>query len=231
MLVLTPELLLSAYTIGLFPMANDRDDPTVNWIEPRVRGILPFKRFHIPKSLRKTIRKTNLEIKVDGAFRQVIEACAQATMDRPRTWLNDELIDVYVKLYETGHAHSIECWDNGQLAGGLYGVSLGGAFFGESMFQRQTDASKIALVELYFRLKAGNYALLDTQFTTPHLKQFGAVDVSRADYRKKLRAALNREARMPKSPFSFAKAVLTHAAGSQLLADGNASLQSSTQTS
>jgi leucyl/phenylalanyl-tRNA--protein transferase len=188
--VLTPDLLLCAYASGLFPMANDRHDPTIHWIDPRRRGILPLHQFHQPKSLRKVIRRGWFEIRVDGAFAQVIEACAEVRAERPRTWLNDELIALYRALHRRGYAHSVEAWAGGRLVGGLYGVSLGAAFFGESMFTRTRDASKVALVALVERLRAGGYRLLDTQFVTDHLRQFGAIEIARERYHRELRRAL-----------------------------------------
>ena len=190
MQVLSPELLLCAYAGGLFPMANDRCDPTIHWIEPRRRGILPLEAFHVPKSLRKVIRQARFEIRVDSAFAEVIEACAASRPERPRTWLNDELVEMYCVLHQRGFAHSVEAWAEGRLAGGLYGVSLGAAFFGESMFTRRRDASKVALVDLVERLRAGGYRLLDTQFVTDHLRRFGAIEVSRPAYRALLRDAI-----------------------------------------
>jgi leucyl/phenylalanyl-tRNA--protein transferase len=190
MQVLSPELLLCAYAGGLFPMANDRCDPTIHWIEPRRRGILPLEAFHVPKSLRKVIRQARFEIRVDSAFPEVIEACAASRPERPRTWLNDELVEMYCVLHQRGFAHSVEAWAEGRLAGGLYGVSLGAAFFGESMFTRRRDASKVALVDLVERLRAGGYRLLDTQFVTDHLRRFGAIEVSRPAYRALLRDAI-----------------------------------------
>ena len=190
MLALTPDLLLCAYASGLFPMANDRHDPTIHWIEPRRRGILPLDRFHEPKSLRKLIRKERFEIRVDHAFERVIQACAEPRPDRPRTWLNDDLIELYCTLHRQGYAHSVESWADQRLVGGLYGVSLGAAFFGESMFSHQRDASKVALVALVQRLQAGGYLLLDTQFVTDHLRRFGAIEISRESYHRLLRQAL-----------------------------------------
>ena len=190
MLVLTPDLLLSAYASGLFPMANDRHDPTIHWIEPRRRGILPLDRFHQPKSLRKLIRRQPFEIRVDQAFERVILACAEPRPERPRTWLNDDLIELYCALHRQGYAHSVECWAGERLVGGLYGVSLGAAFFGESMFSHVRDASKVALVGLVERLQAGGYLLLDTQFVTDHLRRFGAVEIARDSYQRQLRRAL-----------------------------------------
>jgi leucyl/phenylalanyl-tRNA---protein transferase len=190
MQALSPELLLCAYASGVFPMANDRHDPTIHWIEPRRRGILPLEAFHVPRSLRKVIRQGRFEVRVDSAFAQVIAACAASQPERPRTWLNDELVAMYGALHELGYAHSVETWLDGRLAGGLYGVSLGAAFFGESMFTRRRDASKVALVELVERLRAGGYRLLDTQFVTDHLRRFGALEVSRPTYRALLRDAI-----------------------------------------
>ncbi len=190
MLALTPDLLLCAYASGLFPMANDRHDPTIHWIEPRRRGVLPLDRFHQPKSLRKVIRRQRFEIRVDQAFERVILACAEPCPGRPRTWLNDDLIELYCTLHRQGYAHSVESWADERLVGGLYGVSLGAAFFGESMFSRAPDASKVALVALVERLQAGGYLLLDTQFVTDHLRRFGAIEIARDSYQRQLRQAL-----------------------------------------
>ncbi len=197
MLPLTPDLVLCAYAIGLFPMANDRYDPTVHWIEPRRRGIIPLDAFHVPRSLRKVIRQRRFEVRADTAFDAVIAACAEERPERPRTWLNDELIALYGELHRRGHAHSVECWRDGRLVGGLYGVSIGAAFFGESMFSRESEASKVALVHLVERLRAGGFRLLDTQFVTDHLRRFGAVEVSRDAYRLLLRDALAAQGRWP----------------------------------
>jgi leucyl/phenylalanyl-tRNA--protein transferase len=191
---LSPELLLCAYASGVFPMANDRHDPTIHWIEPKHRGILPLDRVHVSRSLRKVIRRGRFEIRVDSAFCQVIAACAESRPERPRTWLNDELLELYGALHAMGYAHSLETWADGCLVGGIYGVSLGAAFFGESMFSRQRDASKVALVELAARLRAGGYQLMDTQFVTDHLRRFGAIEIPRATYRALLRDALDTSA-------------------------------------
>lgn len=204
MQALPPELILSAYANGLFPMAKDRHDPTIHWLDPIRRGIIPLDRFHLPRSLRKVLRREPFELRVDTAFERVIEACAEATPERPRTWLNDELISAYIALARRGFAHSIECWRQDRLVGGLYGVALGAAFFGESMFSRERDASKVALVELVCRLRAGGFELLDTQFVTDHLKRFGAVEISRQDYRIRLRRAMVRRAVFPVRPGSLA---------------------------
>jgi leucyl/phenylalanyl-tRNA--protein transferase len=190
MSALTPDLLLCAYASGLFPMANDRHDPTIHWIDPKRRGVLPLHRFHQPRSLRKVIRRRQFDVRVDSAFARVIEACAEARPERPRTWLNDELIALYCVLHRRGYAHSVEAWREGRLVGGVYGVSLGAAFFGESMFTRERDASKVALAALVERLIAGGYRLLDTQFVTDHLRRFGAIEIARAAYRAMLRDAI-----------------------------------------
>jgi leucyl/phenylalanyl-tRNA--protein transferase len=175
-------------------MAERRDAPDVVWVEPDRRGILPLDGFHIPRSLAKTLRKHPFEITADHAFARVMEGCAEATAGRENTWINDTILRLYGELHEIGHAHSVECWREGQLVGGLYGVSLGAAFFGESMFSRVTDASKVALVHLVERLNAGGFRLLDTQFITDHLARFGAVEVSRATYKRLLEAAIAEKA-------------------------------------
>jgi leucyl/phenylalanyl-tRNA--protein transferase len=210
---LTPELLLSAYAVGMFPMANDIDDPTIHWIEPRRRGILPLDGFHVPRSLKKAIRRRHQELRVDTAFEAVIRGCAEATADRPRTWLNEELIGLYADLHRRGHAHSVETWQDGRLVGGLYGVRLGAAFFGESMFSRIRDASKMALVELVCRLRAGGFVLLDTQFTTEHLQRFGVIEISRAEYLRQLRRALALPASFPADPYPLAWGAVAGDAG------------------
>jgi len=188
---ITPEILLRAYSIGLFPMAESADDPEIFWVEPDVRGVLPLdNRFHVSKSLRKTVRQKPFDIRFNSDFDAVITACASETSDRPSTWINETIKTLYSALHRMGHAHSVEAWDGDELVGGLYGVSLGSAFFGESMFSRRTDASKICLVHLVERLKQKHFTLLDTQFTTEHLKTFGAIDVPKADYALLLAAAM-----------------------------------------
>ena len=194
MLELTPDMLLRAYAIGVFPMAEDRDDPELFWIDPRMRSIIPLDDFHIPRRLRRTVRSGRFHITFDHAFEEVIELCAEATEIRPRTWINDRIITLYTSLFRMRNAHSVECWHNGTLVGGLYGVTLGGAFFGESMFSRERDASKVALVHLVGQLRNGGFRLLDAQFTTSHLSQFGAQEIPRKDYRIKLAEALNLDA-------------------------------------
>jgi leucyl/phenylalanyl-tRNA--protein transferase len=195
---LTPELLLRAYAIGIFPMAEDADDPDIFWVDPERRGILPLEAFHVPKRLRRTIRQGRFEIRVDSAFEAVMRGCADPGPDRPTTWINDRILALYGALFRMGHAHSVEAWRGGELAGGLYGVRLGAAFFGESMFSRAPDASKVALVHLVARLKLGGFNLCDTQFVTRHLAQFGAIEIPRAAYRRRLAAALRTEASLPR---------------------------------
>jgi len=187
---ITPDILLRAYSIGLFPMAESADDPEIFWVEPEMRGVLPLDHFHVSKSLAKTVRKNPFEIRFDHDFDSVIAACAQETSGRPSTWINQTIRSLYSTLFDMGHAHTVEAWEGDELVGGLYGVSLGSAFFGESMFSRRTDASKICLVHLVDRLRERGFTLLDTQFTTEHLKTFGAIDIPKADYAAILAAAM-----------------------------------------
>ena len=187
---ITPEILLRAYSIGLFPMAESADDPEIFWVEPELRGVLPLDDFHISKSLAKTIRQKPFDIRFDTDFDAVIGACAEQTNGRPSTWINKTIRSLYSTLHHIGHAHSVEAWDGNMLVGGLYGVSLGSAFFGESMFSRRTDASKICLVHLVERLRERGFSLLDTQFTTEHLKTFGAIDMPKDEYAKMLEKAM-----------------------------------------
>jgi leucyl/phenylalanyl-tRNA---protein transferase len=187
---ITPQVLLKAYACGIFPMAESAEDPGLFWVEPEKRGIIPLDAFHIPRSLRKTLKRNPFEIRVDHDFAAVIDACAQSTEERPKTWINQRIRKLYRELHEIGHCHSVECWADGELVGGLYGVRLGAAFFGESMFSRRTDASKVALVHLVERLRAGGFELLDTQFTNKHLERFGAIDVPRRKYAKMLDKAV-----------------------------------------
>ena len=191
---LTPEILLRAYSIGLFPMAERRDDATLYWIDPEKRGILPLEEFHIPRRLRRTLRLAPFEIVCDSDFDAVIRACAEPGRGRHESWINDQIVELYTELHRMGRAHSVECRQDGRLVGGLYGVAIGAAFFGESMFSRATDASKIALVHLVARLRKGGFRLLDTQFVTRHLGQFGAVEIHRTGYREYLARALEHEA-------------------------------------
>lgn len=187
---LDPDLLIRAYAAGVFPMADDADAEDVFWVEPRRRGVLPLDHFHLSRSLAKTLKQERFEHRVDTAFDTVVSACA----DRDGTWINGQIRTGYSKLHERGLAHSVECWANDELVGGLYGVRLAGAFFGESMFTRRTDASKAAFAHLVARLRVGRFTLLDTQFLTDHLASLGAVDVSKARYRTLLDAALNIDA-------------------------------------
>lgn len=186
--------LLSCYARGVFPMADARDDDRVFLIDPERRGVLPLEDFHVSRRLARTVRGDPFEIRVDTAFRDVVQACAEAAPGRPETWINHQIEDLYVRLFDLGHAHSIECWLQGELVGGLYGVALRGAFFGESMFSRVRDASKVALVHLAARLIAGGFRLLDAQFMTDHLTQFGGTEISRLDYRRRLALALSADA-------------------------------------
>ncbi|MEZ2130331.1 MULTISPECIES: leucyl/phenylalanyl-tRNA--protein transferase [unclassified Sinorhizobium] len=187
---ITPEILLRAYSIGLFPMAESADDPEIFWVEPELRGVIPLGDFHVSKSLAKAIRQKPFDVRFDTNFDGVIAACAEATSDRPSTWINQTIKGLYSTLHRMGHAHSVEAWEGEKLVGGLYGVSLGSAFFGESMFSRRTNASKICLVYLVERLQKKGFTLLDTQFTTEHLKTFGAIDVPKDDYARLLAAAM-----------------------------------------
>jgi leucyl/phenylalanyl-tRNA---protein transferase len=187
---ITPEVLLKAYACGIFPMAESAEDPALYWIEPDMRGIIPIDGFHVPIRLARTVRATPLTVLVDRDFDAVVDGCAEAKHDRARTWINARIRKIYRSLFDHGHCHSIEVYDGDNLVGGLYGVSLGGAFFGESMFHRARDASKIALVHLVARLRAGGYRLLDTQYVTEHLKTFGAVEVPKRRYHKLLEEAI-----------------------------------------
>ena len=198
MIRLTPDILLKAYAAGIFPMAETADDPELFWVDPRWRGVLPLDGFHVPRRLRRVVRQGHFTVRCDTAFEAVMRGCAEASDKRPNTWINDEILRLYGGLFARGAAHSVECWHEGELAGGLYGVSLGAAFFGESMFSRVTDASKVALVHLVARLRQGGYRLLYTQFLTPHLAQFGGIEISRARYRRLLAEALRYRAVFPR---------------------------------
>ncbi|MBO9444436.1 leucyl/phenylalanyl-tRNA--protein transferase [Ruegeria sp. R14_0] len=187
---LTPELLLHGYSIGIFPMAEHRDDPELFWVDPKFRGVFPLDGFHISRSLARRIRKCGFTISINRDFVGVVDGCA----DRADTWINAELRDLYQQLYRSGHAHSLEVWEEDALVGGVYGVSLGAAFFGESMFSRRKDASKIALAYLVDRLRQTGFRLFDTQFLTAHLASLGALEISRTQYRVELEEALNASA-------------------------------------
>jgi leucyl/phenylalanyl-tRNA--protein transferase len=194
---LTPELVLAAYARGLFPMAERRDDPHLYWVSPEKRGIIPLDGFHVPHRLARTIRSNLFQVTTDRAFGAVMQGCAAPAPGRGETWINDEILYLYAALHAGGHAHSVECWQSGELVGGLYGVSLGAAFFGESMFNRARDASKVALVHLVETLRRGGFMLLDTQFLTAHLATFGAREIPREDYLVLLHQAIAREAVWP----------------------------------
>ncbi|MDN2568012.1 leucyl/phenylalanyl-tRNA--protein transferase [Aquibium sp. A9E412] len=187
------DLLLRAYSAGVFPMAESAEDPEIFWVRPEVRGVIPLDGFHVPRSLRKVVRQRRFEIVFDGDFDAVIAGCAEARDERRSTWINGPIREAYAALFARGHCHTVEAWREGRLVGGLYGVSLGRAFFGESMFSRERDASKVCLVHLVERLRARGFVLLDTQFTTAHLKRFGAVDVPRRRYERLLAEALEGE--------------------------------------
>jgi leucyl/phenylalanyl-tRNA--protein transferase len=191
----TPEILLRAYAAGIFPMAESAESPVLRWIQPHRRGIMPLDRFHVSRSLRKTVRQGVFKITADHAFEAVMRGCAEPAPGREQTWINQEIHRLYNALHAMGHAHSIEAWHGDELVGGLYGVSIGAAFFGESMFSRKTDASKVALVHLVARLRHGGYVLLDAQFITEHLQRFGAISIERRRYLRLLEDALGRDAR------------------------------------
>jgi len=216
LLRLTPEILVRAYAAGIFPMAESADDPELFWVDPRRRGILPLDAFHVPRRLRRVVRRQIFEIRCDSAFEDVIRGCAEASEKRPN---NDEIVRLYAALFAHGAAHSVECWRDGRLVGGLYGVSLGAAFFGESMFSAETDASKVALVHLVARLRLCGFRLLDTQFLTPHLARFGGIEISRKHYHRLLAEALTY------------RAVFSSALPEGAVADPLAALQSSRLTS
>lgn len=191
---ITPQMLLRAYATGVFPMAESADDPGLFWLEPEQRGILPLTEFHVPRRLARTLRSGRFHFRVDTAFDEVIAACAAAVEDRPSTWISKRIRSLYGQLHRLGHCHSVECYAGADLVGGLYGVAIGGAFFGESMFHRATDASKAALVHLVDRLKIGGYTLLDSQFITEHLSQFGAIEIPKQEYQIRLKDAIKRRA-------------------------------------
>ena len=211
----SPEDLLICYRRGVFPMADSRDDPSLFLVDPEQRGLLPLDAFHIPKRLKRRICQDPFRVTFDTAFTRVIEACAEPQAERPSTWINSSIVNLYSALHREGHAHSVECWDGDKLVGGLYGVALGGAFFGESMFSRATDASKIALVHLVARLIDRGFVLLDAQFYNPHLSQFGLIEVTREDFRARLKRAL-------KVPASF------HPPRDQSIGSGSAGVSSIT---
>ena len=187
---ITPEILLRAYAAGIFPMAEDATDPSIFWVEPRTRGVIPLDGIHVSRSLARTLRRERFAIRIDTDFEAVVAGCAEPADDRDKTWINVRIRRLYGELFERGHCHTVEAWRDGRLVGGLYGVRLGAAFFGESMFHRETDASKVAFCHLAARLKAGGFRLLDAQFVTAHLATLGAVEMPRAQYRRLLEAAV-----------------------------------------
>jgi leucyl/phenylalanyl-tRNA--protein transferase len=186
----TPEMLLRAYALGVFPMAEGRENREIYWIDPEERGILPLDGLHVPRRLLRTLRQDRFEVRCDTAFEDAVKACAEPAPGRLDTWINQEIMRLSLQLFDMGFAHSVECWREGELAGGLYGIAIGGAFFGESMFSRERDASKVALVHLVLRLRLGGFQLLDTQFVTRHLQRFGALEISRTEYRRRLMRAI-----------------------------------------
>ncbi len=192
--LVTPSLLLRAYACGIFPMADSADDPTLYWVEPKLRGVLPLDSFHVPRRLARTVRSDRFEVRVDSDFVAVVEGCATPRPGRQATWINEPIRELYGELFRRGHVHTVESWREGRLVGGLYGLQLGAVFFGESMFSTERDASKVALVHLVARLKSAGFALLDAQFLTGHLAQFGAIEVPRDDYVKVLDRALAKQA-------------------------------------
>ena len=218
---LTPALILRAYSCGLFPMAESKAERDVFWVDPETRGVIPLDGFHVPRRLARTVRTGRFRITVNRDFPRVVRGCARRTGRRPESWINGPIFEAYCALHRQGHAHSVEAWQDDTLAGGLYGVSLGAAFFGESMFSTERDASKVALVHLVARLRAGGFTLLDTQFVTSHLTRFGAVEMPRARYLSQLSDALTQSATF--YPAGFSDAALS--------ASGEDTVQASTQMS
>ncbi|MFM7084441.1 MAG: leucyl/phenylalanyl-tRNA--protein transferase [Hyphomicrobium sp.] len=198
---ITPQVLLKAYSCGIFPMAESADDPALYWIEPQHRGILPLENIHVPKRLQRTIRTTSFKVKIDTDFEGVIKGCGSVSAGRHSTWINSRIRSLYRDLFDLGHCHTVEVWNENHLAGGLYGVALNGAFFGESMFSFERDASKVALIYLAARLIHGGFLLLDTQFVTDHLKQFGTVEIDRSTFHKYLENAIEAQGDFKKLPF------------------------------
>lgn len=199
-LTITPHVVLKAYACGIFPMAESADDPAIYWIEPRERGVLPLDTFHMSRRLARSVRRDDYEVRIDSDFDAVISACAEPAPGRRKTWINPEIRRIYRDLFDIGHVHTVEIWRQDQLVGGLYGVKLGAAFFGESMFHRERDASKIALVHLVARLRHGGFELLDTQFVTDHLRRFGAIEVPRKRYQRILEEAISKDADFSQLP-------------------------------
>ena len=197
MYALSPETLIKAYALGIFPMAQTSDDEDIFFIDPEIRCLIPLEAKNIPRRLKRTLRKSPYEVTINQAFTEVVDGCRERTDKREETWINPQIRQLYCALHRLGFGYSVECWQGENLVGGLYGVALAGAFFGESMFSRERDASKIALVHLMAYLKAGGFTLLDAQFSNPHLLQFGAIEVSRDEFKEKLACALATDARFP----------------------------------
>ncbi|GAA4221751.1 hypothetical protein GCM10022253_28530 [Sphingomonas endophytica] len=218
---LDPGLLLGAYSVGVFPMADSRDATSIYWVEPRRRAILPLDGFHLSRSLRRVIAADRFRVTVDRAFERIIALCAESAADRPDTWINAMIEEAFVRLHALGHAHSVECWDGERLVGGLYGLAVGRAFFGESMVSRAPNASKVAIASLVARLRAGGFSLLDCQFMTTHLSSLGAQEIDRADYMELLGAALSSTGSSA-APSSAAPDAAATAAGDFLALDGAA---------
>lgn len=216
---ITPGLLLRAYTHGLFPMAKSAESDELYWFDPPLRGVLPLEDFYVPRRLRREVRRETFTVRCDTAFALVMKACAEPASDRPTTWINDRIVELYGVLHEAGHAHSVECWQGDRLVGGLYGVSINRAFFGESMFSRVANASKVALVHLVALLRHGGFTLLDTQFTTEHLRQFGGIEIPQADYKARLAEAMNGKGIFDPSADQRAVAALLNDAGRRAKAD------------
>ncbi|HYD15724.1 MAG TPA: leucyl/phenylalanyl-tRNA--protein transferase [Hyphomicrobium sp.] len=208
MIEITPQVLLKAYSCGIFPMAESADDPALYWIEPQHRGILPLNSVHVPKRLSRTVRSGELRVSIDTDYDGVIEGCAAERAGRRSTWINGRIRGLYRDLFRLGHCHTVEVWDGARLVGGLYGVALGGVFFGESMFSYVRDASKIALVHLVGRLIGGGFTLLDTQFVTDHLRQFGTIEIDRDDFHRHLDEALKQTADFMRLPLDVPGAAI-----------------------
>jgi leucyl/phenylalanyl-tRNA--protein transferase len=229
--VFGPSELLDCYRRGVFPMADSRDDPRLFLVDPDLRGVLPLNRFHVSKSLRKKIRNNTFEVRINTAFSRVMELCAEEADDRPSTWINSPILNLYSALHRLGHAHSVETWKDGELVGGLYGVSLQGAFFGESMFSRVTDASKVALAHLVAMLRKNGFVLLDTQFVTGHLLSFGVEEVPRDEFQLLLEQAMEVDAQFGSTGGSAGGVSGAAGAAGAAALDGPEVLQLITQTS
>lgn len=221
---ITPDILLRAYAMGIFPMSDGREDPDIHWVDPRHRGILPLDQFHISRSLAKCIRSGRFRVTTDTAFEAVVEACA----DRAETWISHRIQRLYMQLQHLGFAHSVEVWEDAALVGGVYGVTLGAAFFGESMFSRATDASKVALAHAVHRLRAGGFRLFDTQFLTPHLASLGGQEIPRAEYHRMLGDALGESAVFDPPGYSPSAGSVASGSGA---AGASGRIQDRTQTS